>query len=505
MQKTTSLITAVCAAMLAPALAFGVPLQVAHQGEVEDSNGPVTATLEFTFSLYDAAEDGNEVWSEDRSIDVVDGDYSVLLGSETAIDSVLFVEPALYLQIAIEDGEPLLPRQPVASAPYAVVAHTAENLSGGSVDASSISVNGTSVVNSEGDWIGPAGSIDWSAVTGAPADSDTLGGLSCADGDRAVWNDSSTQWECGSSLVSLDRLDVAGASSGQVLTYDGGAAAWTEAGSTGSGCVVVSTDGTFAELDCGGTSLRLTVQEEYVDLINGNVRLRADGTLKDWTGLGPSGTFASVWGRNTVNCAIDPLGAATCWGTAGTTLNPIPAGAYQQIECWTEACCGILTSGALTCWNSYGSTPQPVESGVPGGTFIDLVVSGSKACALNLSGAVQCWGSSGSAFQANAPAGSGLQRIGQIGGYICAGGPTAGGCFSDVGAATAYTVPLGDYVQIQDGLGLLSNGDVVHFLAGGAVISHESFLALGKADGAFGVTADGRVLSVYGAYQVPGP
>ena len=215
-----------CAALAAPSSVLAVPLQVAHQGQIQDADGPVTDTLEFVFALFDAASDGDEVWSETRDIDVVDGNYAVLLGSVTAIDSVLFTEPALWLQITIEGGEALLPRQPIASAPYAIVAGTAENVSGGTVDASSIAVNGLSVVNSTGQWVGPAGSIDWSAITGAPADADTLGGLSCADGDRAVWNDGLSLWECGSATVTLDRLDTAAATTGQILTYDGADAAW---------------------------------------------------------------------------------------------------------------------------------------------------------------------------------------------------------------------------------------------------------------------------------------
>jgi hypothetical protein len=116
------------------------------------------------------------------------------------IDAVLLQEPDLYLQLTI-DGVPLLPRQQVGAAPYAIAAHTAENLSGGTVDASSVSVNGAEVIGSSATWTGSADSIPWSALADVPADADTLGGLSCADGLIAAWDATLSQWVCASDLV----------------------------------------------------------------------------------------------------------------------------------------------------------------------------------------------------------------------------------------------------------------------------------------------------------------
>ena len=204
MNRHASLVLASAVALSVPAAAFAVPLQVAHQGELSDVDGPITDSLSMTFRLFDTESGGNEVWSEVRTVDIVQGHYVVLLGGaaqSNPIEDVLFQEPALFLEITVESDDPLLPRQPVASAPYAIVAGTAENLSGGTVDASSIAVNGLPVVNGTGQWVGPAGSVDWSAIAGAPADADTLGGLSCADGSVAKYVSSSGLWACGSDLV----------------------------------------------------------------------------------------------------------------------------------------------------------------------------------------------------------------------------------------------------------------------------------------------------------------
>lgn len=145
--RTRGLLAAIGLALLlgSPVLAQAVPLQLAHQGTLTDASGPVTDTVDMTFRLFDDATSGSEVWSETRTIDVVGGNYSVILGSgaqSSPIESVLVAEPSLWLEITVGTGSPLLPRQQLASTPYAIAAHTAENVSGGTVDASSISVNG---------------------------------------------------------------------------------------------------------------------------------------------------------------------------------------------------------------------------------------------------------------------------------------------------------------------------------------------------------------------------
>ena len=389
-----------CAALLAPVAALAVPLTVAHQGVVQDADGPVTGTLEFVFALYDADSGGNEVWSETRNVDVVDGNYTVLLGSVTAIDSVLFVEPALWLQITVEGGDPLLPRQPVASAPYAVVANTAVNVDGGTVNASSVSVNGTTVVDGTGSWVGGAGSVDWSAIDGVPIDADTLAGLglSCADGDRAVWNDGLGQWECGSATVALDRLDIASATAGDVLSFDGNDAAWSDAVAAG-GCGLSVVSDLVSELTCGTTTVRVKTTEEYIAVggPSDNIRLRADGSLSvvgTYTGASPpTGPFIGLSrGSDDYYCAIVSGGTLVCQSFYSSSAAPGPAGTYSDVSCAANFCCAVNTSGAASCWDTYTYNgpyaPNPTGSG-----FAQIVANDSGACARTGGGTVACWNS----------------------------------------------------------------------------------------------------------------
>lgn len=207
--------------LLVPAVAEAVPLQLAHHGQLLDADGdPITGTQNITFRLWDADTGGSEVWSEVISVAVVEGHYSALLNLGSVGRDTLRDEPSLWLELEI-GGSPLLPRQPVAASPYALVADTAENLAGGTVDAASIAVNGTTVIDGSGSWTGAAGSIDWSAISGVPADQDTLGGLSCADESLAKWDASSSQWTCATDLV-LTSVQVLGMVDGAVLDLGAG-------------------------------------------------------------------------------------------------------------------------------------------------------------------------------------------------------------------------------------------------------------------------------------------
>ena len=404
-------------ALLLPTASHAVPHQLAHQGELSDTDGPVTDTLEVTFRLYDAEVGGSEVWVEARTVDVVDGLYTALLGTETPVAQVLADEPALWLEITVEDGAPLLPRRPVASAPYAILADTAVNLDGGTVNASSLSVNGTAVVDGDGDWVGPAGSIDWSTLGGLPAglddgDADTLGGLSCADGDRAVWDDTASLWACGSATVTLDRLDLAGALAGDVLTYDGVDAAWTDVVAAG-GCGLAVVSERVSELTCGPTTVRVRTPGEYIAITGpqDTVRLRASGAVTVVGGAAipaPSGAYVGLSrGAGFYYCAIDGTGALTCQGSRyDYGFNPSPTGSFTDVACSSGVangyCCGVLTSGTATCWDfrNAGYAPSPT-----GGGFVQVAVTDHGACARTGGGEVTCWNSPISSYDlvANTP------------------------------------------------------------------------------------------------------
>jgi hypothetical protein len=118
-------------ALLLSSQALAVPGTVAFTGRLRTSQGPVTGTVDATFTLYTAASGGTSVWTEARNgLSAVDGLLYVDLGAVTPLDENIFNGDVLYLEIEIS-GETLTPRAPIRSVPYAIragVANSADTL-----------------------------------------------------------------------------------------------------------------------------------------------------------------------------------------------------------------------------------------------------------------------------------------------------------------------------------------------------------------------------------------
>jgi len=112
-------------------LAFTLPLIAADSGQINyqarllDSYGRrVNGTVNLSFKIYDAATDGNLLWSETQSgVTVQDGVYAVILGSQTPIPAAVFANDGVYLELGV-NGETLSPRQQMTASSYALVART---------------------------------------------------------------------------------------------------------------------------------------------------------------------------------------------------------------------------------------------------------------------------------------------------------------------------------------------------------------------------------------------
>jgi hypothetical protein len=166
----------------------------------------------------------------------------------------------------------------------------------------------------------------------------------------------------GSATVTLDRLDVVGAVEGDVLTYDGAEAAWSDVVAAG-GCDLSVVSERVSELTCGTTTVRVRTPGEYI-AVTGNadsVRLRASGAVTIVGGSGvpaPSGTYVGLSrGATNYYCAIEGTGALTCQGSRYSyAYSAPPAGSYVDVACSIGGgvdgyCCGVLTGGTVTCWD----------------------------------------------------------------------------------------------------------------------------------------------------------
>ena len=136
----------------APALAqTSVPQQLAYEGRLAAVDGtPGTGTHSVEFAIWPTLAGGGSspLWSDTLSVTVVNGLFSVTLGT-TAGDSLpatLFDGTVRFLEITV-DGDLLSPRQSIGSVPYSILAG---GVQGGPVNATSYALNGSPFSNDAG-------------------------------------------------------------------------------------------------------------------------------------------------------------------------------------------------------------------------------------------------------------------------------------------------------------------------------------------------------------------
>lgn len=94
-----------------------IPQKISYQGKLLENGQPVNGTKSITFTI--------DTWSETHSVNVIDGLYSVTLGSQTPIPETIFINNNnAVLQITVE-GNALSPTTEILSSPYAFKASQA--------------------------------------------------------------------------------------------------------------------------------------------------------------------------------------------------------------------------------------------------------------------------------------------------------------------------------------------------------------------------------------------
>jgi hypothetical protein len=122
------------------------PLELTHQARLLDSTGlPLQGEHDVRLDLYDALQGGANVYSTAHTVRMEDGYITLRLAPE---DTALVND--VWVQVTI-DGEALEPRSKLGAVPYARIARS---LTGGSVDATEIAINGIPIVDSTGAWVG---------------------------------------------------------------------------------------------------------------------------------------------------------------------------------------------------------------------------------------------------------------------------------------------------------------------------------------------------------------
>jgi hypothetical protein len=486
--------------------AQAVPLQLTQQGRLLEPGGAaVTGLHDLHFRIYDDATAGNLLWEDDLQVDFLNGYYAAVLGADEGanpLDSDTLSLFPLYLELELDSNGPMTPRQAMTSAPYAQLAGTAQNLDGGSVNATSVSIGSTQVIDSTGSWTGTL-SVDWnSELTNIPGDlldgddntqlsdtdvrayveaasvdlhtdstkggqpilteaddQDTLAGLTCSTSELAGWN--GTDWVC----VSDNALDEQGVedavTNGAIDLHSdstiGGLAILTDAddddsfADLGMTCVedgeVAIWDAAQQEWYCGEKTVEL-VNIDVSGATEGQVLGIVDGALA-WTD--PAG------GCNLTNYDDAARRGVIQCGSTSFRVESTPS-AYTDIEMAAGGAnhCGQDTDGKIWCVDgSY-------DDGMPSDPMGDFCVGDSYTCGADLSGAVTCWGSDAHGLRSDAPSGS-YDKLACGGRFACAldasGAMTCWGQDADSQVSGAPSGPFTDIsLGTEHGCGLDASG-----------------------------------------------
>ena len=159
MKKHTIRILILAAAGILPAsLQAQVPAVINYQGRVADSSGVGLGTgtpvnRKVLFRLFDASTAGTRLWTEEQTVTIANGEFSVLLGtgvtatgtasgeSRPALDGVFTSgTSARFLELTVDNGDnaftaadqPISPRQRITSTAYTFRAQSAESIAVGS-------------------------------------------------------------------------------------------------------------------------------------------------------------------------------------------------------------------------------------------------------------------------------------------------------------------------------------------------------------------------------------
>ncbi len=147
-----------------------VPGLWTYEGYLTEDGVALNDTVTVVVELFDADAEGVRSFLElHEDVDVVEGEFSLLLGSinpdgNPLNDSVLTGE-LMYLQLTV-DGDVLEPRVPLGTVPYAARARRAENRTG-------VYVGENQVVDGSGNWVGndiPQDDLDLTALLATISD-----------------------------------------------------------------------------------------------------------------------------------------------------------------------------------------------------------------------------------------------------------------------------------------------------------------------------------------------
>jgi hypothetical protein len=161
-----------------------IPQMLSYQGKLTDTLGvPVPdGNYPMTFLLYTVPSGGSSFWSENQSVTVKEGLFSVLLGSVTSIGS-LPDAGAVYLAMTVSGGPELTPRVRIASSAFAY-------LSGRAASADLLQGKDTTALDSRYVNEGQASSVTSNMIVDGTITAVDLGQMGASSGQVMKWTGS---------------------------------------------------------------------------------------------------------------------------------------------------------------------------------------------------------------------------------------------------------------------------------------------------------------------------
>lgn len=111
-------------AAAAPVAAVVMPMRIPFQGKLIDpaTNNPKNGAFSMQFKLYNAPTGGAALFTETQTVTVVNGQFTVQIGTVTYLSADLLSGASAYLGVTVGADAEMSPRQPLSMSPYAYTA-----------------------------------------------------------------------------------------------------------------------------------------------------------------------------------------------------------------------------------------------------------------------------------------------------------------------------------------------------------------------------------------------
>ena len=325
-----------------------VPLAINYQGKVTDSAGVGLGTgtpinRKMLFRIYNASTAGTRLWTEEQTVTILNGEFSVILGnginptgtasgeSRPVLDTVFTATAGStrYLEITVDNADNVITAADVPITPRQQLTSTAYTLRAGAADSiplsSDLKINGTADYGLG--WYGTARLFNSIAVDGPVLYGLGGGALGISNGAAKLI---ALQWDASRNITGPNNLTATGTVTagsfvgnvtGNVTGSAGSAASVTGVlagdvtGTQGATAIAAGTVTGKALTGFVSTTGTVTAGDTIltaINKLNGNVNLKAPLASPTFTGTVTAPTFSGALSGNATTAT-----SATTATTAG--------------------------------------------------------------------------------------------------------------------------------------------------------------------------------------------